>query len=78
MESAPFTACTSHPTPEPTLSSAQEEEAKTNFTVMSVALLVSVGLMGLKMSGYWITGSFPDAECAEYLTEDFISHFLTG
>ena len=57
MESAPFTACTSQPTPEPTLSSAQEKEAKTNFAVMGVALLVSVGLMGLKMSGYWITGS---------------------
>ncbi|MGO9117954.1 MAG: cation diffusion facilitator family transporter [Desulfomonilaceae bacterium] len=57
MEEASFTACTGQPTPEQTLSSAQEKEAKTNFAVMSVALLVSIGLMGLKLYGYWITGS---------------------
>jgi cation diffusion facilitator family transporter len=57
VEEASFTACTGQPTPEPTLSSAQEKEAKTNFAVMAVALLVSVGLMGLKLYGYWITDS---------------------
>ena len=57
VKEASFTACTGQPTPEQTLSSAQEKEAKTNFAVMSVALLVSIGLMGLKLYGYWITGS---------------------
>jgi len=57
VEEASFTACTGQPTPEPTLTSAQEKEAKTNFAVMSLALLVGVGLMGLKFYGYWITGS---------------------
>ncbi len=65
MEDAPFTACTSdRQRIAPTSSPPQRTDSSTNFVVMLAALLVGIGLMGLKFYGYWITGSsaiFSDA-----------------
>ena len=58
MEDASFTACRSDPRRiQPTLGTAQQAELRTNFAVILAALVVGVGLMGLKFYGYWITGS---------------------
>ena len=58
VEDASFTACQSDRRRiEPTLSLPQQVDLRTNLTVMLAALLVGVGLMGLKFYGYWITGS---------------------
>jgi cation diffusion facilitator family transporter len=58
VEESPFTACQSDSTQiEARLSLSQPSDLRTNFAVMLTALLVGVGLMGLKFYGYWITGS---------------------
>jgi divalent metal cation (Fe/Co/Zn/Cd) transporter len=55
---ASFTACRSDSTRvEPELSKPQQVDLRTNLAVMLAALIVGVGLMGLKFYGYWITGS---------------------
>jgi cation diffusion facilitator family transporter len=58
VEESSFTACQSDPREiGPTLTLPQQGDPGTNFAVMLAALLVGVGLMGLKFYGYWITGS---------------------
>ena len=58
MENESFTACQSNTRRiEPTLGLAQQADFRANFVVMLAAVVVGIGLMGLKFCGYWITGS---------------------
>jgi cation diffusion facilitator family transporter len=58
VENAPFTACQQNgKVPEPAMTSVRQADFKANFAVMLAALIVGIGLMGLKFWAYWITGS---------------------
>ncbi len=58
MENASFTACQQNgKVLEAAMNSARQADFKANFTVMLVAFLLGIFLMGLKFCGYWITGS---------------------